>query len=215
MRTRKNVFALIALIGCLSPALSGASDDNRDRDRDEGRNSGVQVGPRPYYLVDKMSPGPLKRKLEHCSAGPFYKTDFSIGHRGGGTAAISGAHQGKPRSGRAHGRRHPGMRRDVHQGRSTGVPPRPVRSAHHHEHPGDAACEQVLQALRAGRVRRQRQADQGGLGAVLHQRPDGRRVQVPQGQDGRVQSQRQDRRRSTRAEPRTGAPTSTRPAARC
>lgn len=83
MRTRKNVFALIALIGCLSPALSGASDEYRDRDRDEGRNSGVQVGPRPYYLIDKMSDGPLKRKLERCSSGPFYKTDFSIGHRGG------------------------------------------------------------------------------------------------------------------------------------
>ena len=32
-----------------------------------------------------MSPGPLKRKLEQCSEGPFKKTDFSIGHRGGGT----------------------------------------------------------------------------------------------------------------------------------
>jgi glycerophosphoryl diester phosphodiesterase len=32
-----------------------------------------------------MSHGPLKRKLEQCSEGPFYKTDFSIGHRGGGT----------------------------------------------------------------------------------------------------------------------------------
>lgn len=83
MRTRKNVFALIALIGCLSPALSGASDEYRDRDRDEGRNAGVQVGPRPYYLIDKMSDGPLKRKLERCSSGPFYRTDFSIGHRGG------------------------------------------------------------------------------------------------------------------------------------
>ncbi len=83
MRTRNNVLALIALIGCLSPALSGASDEYRDRDRDEGRNSGVQVGPRPYYLIDKMSDGPLKRKLERCSSGPFYKTDFSIGHRGG------------------------------------------------------------------------------------------------------------------------------------
>ena len=51
----------------------------------DDRDQNVQVGPRPYYLVDKMSPSPLKRKLEQCSEGPFHKTDFSIGHRGGGT----------------------------------------------------------------------------------------------------------------------------------
>jgi len=43
----------------------------------------VQVGPRPYYLIDKMTDSPLKSKLESCSEGPFAKTDFSIGHRGG------------------------------------------------------------------------------------------------------------------------------------
>ena len=32
-----------------------------------------------------MEPSPLKRKLQQCSQGPFYQTDFSIGHRGGGT----------------------------------------------------------------------------------------------------------------------------------
>jgi glycerophosphoryl diester phosphodiesterase len=42
----------------------------------------VQLGPRPYYLVDDMDPGPLKRKLERCADGPFEATDFSIGHRG-------------------------------------------------------------------------------------------------------------------------------------
>jgi glycerophosphoryl diester phosphodiesterase len=43
----------------------------------------VQLGPRPYYLVDQMKNGPLKDKLEQCAGGPFYQTDFSIGHRGG------------------------------------------------------------------------------------------------------------------------------------
>jgi glycerophosphoryl diester phosphodiesterase len=42
----------------------------------------VQVGPRPYFLVEDMDASALKRKLEQCSEGPFYKTDFSIGHRG-------------------------------------------------------------------------------------------------------------------------------------
>src|SRR6266851_3017842 len=41
----------------------------------------AQVGPRPFYLVDKMKDGPLKEKLKQCT-GPFRKTDFSIGHRG-------------------------------------------------------------------------------------------------------------------------------------
>ena len=40
-----------------------------------------QIGPRPFYLVDKMKDGPLKQQLAQCS-GPFRKTDFSIGHRG-------------------------------------------------------------------------------------------------------------------------------------
>jgi glycerophosphoryl diester phosphodiesterase len=41
----------------------------------------AQVGPRPFYLVDKMKDGPLKTELSQCT-GPFHKTDFSIGHRG-------------------------------------------------------------------------------------------------------------------------------------
>ncbi|HMH96921.1 MAG TPA: glycerophosphodiester phosphodiesterase family protein [Bradyrhizobium sp.] len=41
----------------------------------------AQVGPRPFYLVDKMKDGPLKTELSQCT-GPFHKTDFSFGHRG-------------------------------------------------------------------------------------------------------------------------------------
>jgi glycerophosphoryl diester phosphodiesterase len=40
-----------------------------------------QLGPRPFYLVDKMKDGPLKTRLAACT-GPFRKTDFSIAHRG-------------------------------------------------------------------------------------------------------------------------------------
>lgn len=42
----------------------------------------VQLGPRPFYLVNDMDDGALKEALKECSSGPFYKTDFSIGHRG-------------------------------------------------------------------------------------------------------------------------------------
>ena len=42
----------------------------------------VQLGPRPFYLIDQMKDGPLKEKLAACQAGPFSKSDWSIGHRG-------------------------------------------------------------------------------------------------------------------------------------
>ena len=42
----------------------------------------VQLGPRPFFLVNDMADGPLKAKLQSCSNGPFEKTSFSIGHRG-------------------------------------------------------------------------------------------------------------------------------------
>ncbi len=46
------------------------------------RGAPVQLGPRPSYLVENMDAGALKNALKQCSKGSFYKTDFSIGHRG-------------------------------------------------------------------------------------------------------------------------------------
>lgn len=40
-----------------------------------------QLGPRPFYLVERMKDGELKTALKQCT-GPFRKTDFSIAHRG-------------------------------------------------------------------------------------------------------------------------------------
>ncbi len=45
-------------------------------------SDGAQLGPRPFYLVDNMDDGELKEKLKACMAGPFSKSDWSIGHRG-------------------------------------------------------------------------------------------------------------------------------------
>jgi glycerophosphoryl diester phosphodiesterase len=42
----------------------------------------VQLGPRPFFLVDGLEPGPLKDRLAMCKNGPFYRSDFSIAHRG-------------------------------------------------------------------------------------------------------------------------------------
>lgn len=42
----------------------------------------VQLGPRPYYLVDNMDEGPLKDKLSSCKNQPKSTSSFSISHRG-------------------------------------------------------------------------------------------------------------------------------------
>jgi glycerophosphoryl diester phosphodiesterase len=42
----------------------------------------VQLGPRPFYLLDALADGPLKQELSACRAGPFEASRFSIGHRG-------------------------------------------------------------------------------------------------------------------------------------
>lgn len=66
------VGALLCALG--TTALAGRFDDDEKR--------AVQLGPRPFYLIDKLSAGPLKERLQKCEAGPFRKSDFSIGHRG-------------------------------------------------------------------------------------------------------------------------------------
>jgi glycerophosphoryl diester phosphodiesterase len=42
----------------------------------------VQLGPRPFFLLDGMEAGPLKSSLESCTENPAHPSDFSIGHRG-------------------------------------------------------------------------------------------------------------------------------------
>jgi glycerophosphoryl diester phosphodiesterase len=44
----------------------------------------VQLGPRPFYLVDKLPAGKLKNELRHCAARTqkYKQSAFSIGHRG-------------------------------------------------------------------------------------------------------------------------------------
>jgi glycerophosphoryl diester phosphodiesterase len=47
-----------------------------------GAGHRVQLGPRPFFLVNDMENSTLKSELLSCSSGPSKKTDFSIGHRG-------------------------------------------------------------------------------------------------------------------------------------
>lgn len=66
--------ALLSILLVLAGSLSAAAQDiPLPRE--------AQIGPRPFYLVDKMKDGPLKQTLSQCT-GPFHKSDFSIGHRG-------------------------------------------------------------------------------------------------------------------------------------
>lgn len=70
----------LALALGLMPGITHADDNHRN-----GRKEAIQVGVRPYYLIEQMKDGPLKDKLKSCENGPFRRTEFSIGHRGGGT----------------------------------------------------------------------------------------------------------------------------------
>ena len=71
------------------PALAGNGShddhDNRSDRRWSHHDRGAQmvsVGVRPYYLVDQLEEGRLKRKLQSCENRPVKPTAFSIGHRG-------------------------------------------------------------------------------------------------------------------------------------
>src|SRR5258705_4013258 len=66
--------ALVSALWMLTPIVSaGAQSIALPRE--------AQVGPRPFYLVDKVKDGALKTELSQCT-GPFHKTEFSFGHRG-------------------------------------------------------------------------------------------------------------------------------------
>jgi glycerophosphoryl diester phosphodiesterase len=68
---RHRVPAALAVI-----VVAGATVSGHGSNHDQSR---VQLGPRPFFLVDDMKESPLKRKLERCADGPFQPTTFSIG----------------------------------------------------------------------------------------------------------------------------------------
>ena len=83
MRKILRAVGLPAAFVMLSSVVTAATaaDDNR-RHHGQKDNDSIQLGPRPFYLVDGMDEGPLKHRLMQCKKGPFSRTDFSIGHRG-------------------------------------------------------------------------------------------------------------------------------------
>jgi glycerophosphoryl diester phosphodiesterase len=63
-------------------AAHTACDSSESKPPVEAPIRNVQLGPRPYYLVDRMEAGPLKESLERCAEDPVRPSDFVIGHRG-------------------------------------------------------------------------------------------------------------------------------------
>jgi glycerophosphoryl diester phosphodiesterase len=62
--------------------LASAAVIKKDGYGHSNKKFNVQIGPRPYYLVNDMDEGPLKKKMQSCSEGPFVVSDFVFAHRG-------------------------------------------------------------------------------------------------------------------------------------
>lgn len=70
----------ISAAACLAVAgLVGAADGLSAA---EAVPQTIELGPRPFYLLQQLEDGPLKQKLAACLDRPARRTDFSIGHRG-------------------------------------------------------------------------------------------------------------------------------------
>ena len=65
-----------ALVVSTQLAIADRNDDRHDQ------RENIQVGPRPFYLVDGMDDSALKSQLLSCKDEPVHRTNFSIGHRG-------------------------------------------------------------------------------------------------------------------------------------
>jgi glycerophosphoryl diester phosphodiesterase len=78
----KNLLAIVAVMTTLSPLVASADKKDDDYKNHWRSEQNVQLGPRPFFLVEDMKKSELKSTLQECSEGPFHKSDFSIGHRG-------------------------------------------------------------------------------------------------------------------------------------
>lgn len=77
--TKAKIFAVAFILA--TSFISSVHADGRGHDNNK-QDDNVQLGPRPFYLVQGMDEGKLKDRLMQCENGPFYRSDFSIGHRG-------------------------------------------------------------------------------------------------------------------------------------
>ena len=82
MRNVLRAVGLPAAFVMLSSVVTVVSADDDNRRHRGQKDDSIQLGPRPFYLIEGMDEGPLKHRLMQCKDGPFRRTDFSIGHRG-------------------------------------------------------------------------------------------------------------------------------------
>jgi glycerophosphoryl diester phosphodiesterase len=79
----RSIFTSTLLFGiAASSVIRKDPGNNNNGNHPPNKKLNVQLGPRPYFLVDNMDEGPLKRKLQSCSEGPFKVSDFVFAHRG-------------------------------------------------------------------------------------------------------------------------------------
>jgi glycerophosphoryl diester phosphodiesterase len=64
------IAGLLAAAPTLGMAEAGGWDPGGRHHRD-GHHATVELGPRPFYLVEKMKEAPLKSRLERCAEGPL------------------------------------------------------------------------------------------------------------------------------------------------
>lgn len=77
-----HLLASAALVLMIPLTAAAHSDRGESYAKGDNNSASVQLGPRPFYLVNDMDESSLKKKLQSCANGPFKKTNFSIGHRG-------------------------------------------------------------------------------------------------------------------------------------
>ncbi len=83
MRRTLLTMTLATLTGLLPGWALADRDDDEQRGRSKSQSQSVQLGPRPFFLVDDMTDSPLKQRLLACTKRESFKrTNFSIGHRG-------------------------------------------------------------------------------------------------------------------------------------
>lgn len=76
---------LLAFLVPYTACAHGDKDDHHPKDahhNKDDRNTNIQLGPRPFFLINDMDDSSLKKKLQSCMNSPVRKTNFSIGHRG-------------------------------------------------------------------------------------------------------------------------------------
>jgi glycerophosphoryl diester phosphodiesterase len=79
---RASATVAVGLLAAIAAVHTNAGERSQRWDGDEWREDNVQVGPRPFYLVEGMDDSALKRKLQACEDEPVKRTNFSIAHRG-------------------------------------------------------------------------------------------------------------------------------------